>query len=271
MRYLPAFARTVLVLLLSMLASQSGVAQQPLPDAPVSQSPSVRAWQGAYVGIAGGYAFARSSTSDGGTVIANPPYGAFSCGPALTGNYCGAPFLLDTDGTVGSLLASLNWQWGRVVAGFEADVSSLDVGATKTLLRPFNDRDFLSVHYDWSASVTARLGYAIGESLIYAKGGVAVVNVRTIAADIDRVGGKFGIYPGSLATSSGVIPGLTLGGGIEHALNRSFVIRAEYMLTMLERERSRSPDGDIYRHDHELAIFRLGLTYRLPGATGPSW
>lgn len=235
------------------------------------ESGSMRPWHGPYFGIAGGHATAKLATRDGGTAISNPPYGAFACGPALTGNYCDTPFLLEAEGGVGSLLAGMSWQWGRILAGIEIDASALDVGTMKTLYRPFNDRDFLSVRYDWAASGTGRLGYAIGDSLFYAKAGVALVHARTIAADIDLTGVNFGIYPGSLASGSRVSTGWTFGGGIEHALGQAISLRAEYMLTMLERERTRSPEGDIYRHHHELGLFRLGLVYRLPAGSFPGW
>lgn len=227
------------------------------------------AWSGVYFGIHGGYGWGHSSIRDGGTNIENPsinpPYGAFSCGPALTGNYCGTPFELESEGWLGGVQLGANWQRGVIVLGIEGDLGYLGIKEDHVLLRPFEDRDFASVEFGWYGTATGRLGYALDRSLLYVKGGLAVARIETEAADIDGSA----IYEGSHIRSTQTEIGWALGGGIEHALGDRLSVKAEYLYMDFGSETSRSPDGDIYEHENQLHTAKIGLNYHLTSESEP--
>lgn len=221
---------------------------------------------GAYAGLHVGYGWSAATIADGGTNITNPPYGAFSCGPALTGNYCNTPFKLSSDGAFAGLQAGMNWQRDRLVIGLEGDFSWADIGATETHYRPFDDRDIASVNYDWTALLSARLGYAVDGLLLYAKGGIAFAGLQQWAADIDfhTFRQQFEIYQGSLVNKSSTETGWAIGGGAEYAISHSVSAKLEYLYMDFGSTRARSSDGDIYRFDNTLHSVRLGMNFKLP-------
>jgi len=271
---LPRSLATTLLLLATALpapllaADLGGPHSGSLKDAPfyVSQ----KSWSGAYFGLHGGYASGDSSFRDGGTDlfggtgdISVPPFGAFACGPALTGNYCGTPFELDPEGGFGGLQLGSNWQNGRIVFGIEGDLGYLGVSEDHVLIRPFDDRDFASVEYGLYGTVTARIGYTFDRALLYLKGGFAVAHIETEAADIDLQDGSFEIFEGSRIRSSETQTGWALGAGVEYALSGRLSLKGEYLYMDFGSETSRSPQGDIYKQEHELHTAKLGLNYRL--------
>jgi outer membrane immunogenic protein len=227
--------------------------------------PAVMSWRGFYLGVHGGYGASQNSSGDGGTQISNPPYGAFSCGPALTGNYCATPFELEKGGWLGGVQLGYNIQRGNVVVGFEGDLGWLNIGGDETLIRPFNDRDYLSVDYGGYGVLALRLGYALDRALIYAKGGLALAQINTAAADIDLGGNGFEIYQGSLTSTKGWETGWALGGGIEYAVTSSLSLKAEYLYMDFGKHTSTSPDGDIYAHENAVHTVKVGLNYFLNG------
>ena len=220
-------------------------------------------WSGVYVGAVVGQGWMDLSVVDGGTPIANPPYGAFACGPALTGNYCDKPFEFASRGLLGGLHIGINWQASNVVFGLEGDVGWINAEADKTLIRPFDDRDFVAASVAWYATTTAKLGLTFDRALYYVRGGAALARVHVAAADMDLSGGGFGIYQGSMVNSKELLSGWTLGAGVEYAINSRLSFRAEYLYMDFGSFAARSSDGDIYNHDVALHTARLGLSLRL--------
>jgi len=220
-------------------------------------------WSGVYVGAFAGYGWADVSIVDGGTAITNPPYGAFACGPALTGNYCNTPFELASSGLLGGVHLGVSWQTGNLVFGVEGDVGWIDIGAEKTLIRPFNDRDIASATLEWHATLTGKVGLSFQRALYYVRGGAAFARAQIDAADMDLGGSGFEIYQGSFVSSKELLRGWALGAGVEYALNPRLSLRAEYLYMDFGTFTARSSDGDIYDHDVALHTARLGLSFRL--------
>lgn len=220
-------------------------------------------FSGVYIGIHGGYAWGDTSVVDGGTPLGappNPPYGAFACGPAATGNYCNVPFELSPDGGFGGLQMGFNVQSGMFVIGAEGDLGWIAIEGDKLLNRPFADQDFASADYGFYATLTGRVGLAVDRGLIYFKGGAAFADIENTAADFD--GGA--PYAGSVTSRSGIETGWTLGGGIEYLVSDGVSLKAEYLHMDFGSSTSRSSDGDIYRYEHELDTVKLGLNLQVP-------
>jgi outer membrane immunogenic protein len=107
-----------------------------------------------------------------------------------------------------------NWQHGLMVYGVEGSLSSSTVeGSTACVGGLTCSRDL-----DWLASVTGRVGYAMGRTLLYGMGGVAWSDVHT------HVGiGSVPFLSGN-ATHTGWIAGF----GFEYALSSHVSTRIEY-------------------------------------------
>jgi outer membrane immunogenic protein len=166
---------------------------------------------------------------------------------------------LDTEGAFGGFQAGANWQSGAIVVGAEGDFGWMDIDESKSISRPPSDTDLGTVAYDWYATLTGRLGYAFDHTLIYAKGGAAFVDIAIFGADFDQ-----GIiYMPSIAQDDGVQTGWTIGGGLEHMLTRDISFKAEYLYMDFGSDTSLSPDGDIYKHEHELHTIKAGLNLHL--------
>jgi outer membrane immunogenic protein len=229
--------------------------------APGAGTAQAEAWSGVYAGLHAGYAWGDTSIGEGGTDIGNPhvaPHGAFSCAPAVV-PYCDVPMQVDTEGPAFGAQLGANWQSGPIVIGAEGEIGMLGADGDKLLFRPANDQDTASIDYDWYATLTGRLGYAFGHTLVYVKGGAAFADIAVTAADID----DGAIYQGSFTQYSKVHSGWTAGGGLEHALGDGVSIKAEYLYMDFGSETSGSSDGDIYKHEHELHMVKLGFNVRL--------
>jgi outer membrane immunogenic protein len=114
------------------------------PAAPVVyESPSI--WEGAYIGINGGYGWSNSTFTE--------PEGGFG------------------GGQIG-----YNWQRDRFVFGLEGDFQGADISG-----RAYNPFDDATAHsnVNWFSTVRGRLGYASGPFLVYGTAGLAVADFDT--------------------------------------------------------------------------------------------
>ncbi len=108
-----------------------------------------------------------------------------------------------------------NYQFGAAVVGIEGSFSGSSAegdGPAGPLLIT-SKREL-----DWLATVTGRIGYAMGRSLVYAKGGVAWGELQT---DV-RFGGL------TVLSGDETHVGWTAGLGVEHALTDRVTVRIEY-------------------------------------------
>jgi outer membrane immunogenic protein len=109
-------------------------------------------------------------------------------------------------GGMGGAYAGYNWHTGLLVAGLEGDVGY--IGLTQNLQN-------LTLNSGWYGDVTGRLGVTFGPVMMYGKGGYAYYQ------------GAAGVTGTSVA--SGGWNGWTAGGGIEYALAKNVLLRAEYL------------------------------------------
>jgi outer membrane immunogenic protein len=114
------------------------------PAAPVVQYETPAIWEGAYIGVNGGYGWSNSTFTE--------PEGGFG------------------GGQVG-----YNWQRDRFVFGLEGDFQGADISG-----RAFNTNgDTAHSNVNWFSTLRGRLGVASGPFLFYGTGGVAVADFDT--------------------------------------------------------------------------------------------
>ncbi|MBA2125760.1 porin family protein [Hyphomicrobium methylovorum] len=111
----------------------------PAPEPVVNYQPSI--WEGAYIGVNGGYGWSNSGYGE--------PSGGF-----------------------GGAQIGYNWQRDRFVFGVEADFQGADISGHE-----FGAFHEARSDVDWFSTVRGRAGIASGPWLLYATGGVAFADI----------------------------------------------------------------------------------------------
>jgi outer membrane immunogenic protein len=184
-------AGVALLALGSAAATAADLPSRRAAPAPYAAPLPVFTWTGFYLGAQGGGVA-------GGDFDFRGPGAAPITGRASVGGFVAG-------GQVG-----YNWQWGNVVFGIEGDVFYNDYGNRLSLTVPGFGTGSVSARADgFGANATGRLGYAFGNTMVYAKGGWAYLDSVRFNA------GGFGLGTFNRTTD---MDGWTVGGGIEHAL-----------------------------------------------------
>jgi outer membrane immunogenic protein len=221
MRILSGFF-AISTLLIAAPLSIANAADMPL-KAPSPPPAPVASWTGFYVGGDIGGAW----TSNTGTWTPLPSPAAFGAN-INTGGNGGAS-------AIGGFHAGYNYQFAPTwVAGLEGDWSwSAAKGSFRqvwTALPPFPPGPVvgsftnMSSKLDWVSSLRGRFGYLVTpNTLAYATGGVAWGKFDYAANNFNSA-----TYATSAAFST-TQTGFTVGGGLEWAMTRNWLVRTEYL------------------------------------------
>ncbi len=160
-------------------------------------------WSGGYAGVHIGGAWGNLNTNDvDGLYNANP----------------GQQFGNDSAGVFGGVQLGYNFQWGgNLVIGPEVDLGGIDVSHRQWNV-PGEIAD--SVDSGFYADVTGRLGFSVGQGLLYAKGGYIYLSGSESHFDAAAT-------PAGTSTSG--LSGWTFGGGYEYKINPAWSVKGEYM------------------------------------------
>ncbi len=197
---------TIALSLLALDGAANAADLPPPPQLPPVQAPSV--WTGFYAGLNVGGAFGSSRNAFDIAGFGLPTFDT-----PLTG-------------VVGGGQAGYNWQTGPWVLGLEAnfDGSGLSGGRTAPCLPPLCGA--LAASYaqklSWFGTLRPRIGYALGNWLLYATGGGALGQVDTNAS---AAVGPF-IATDNRSQTRG---GWTLGGGVEVGFAPGWSAKIEYL------------------------------------------
>jgi opacity protein-like surface antigen len=186
-----------------------------LPPRPIAQQAAGVAaawnWSGFYLGGHVGSALGTTNLVD--------PFGL-----ALFGDQVRSP------GFIGGGQIGYNYQSGPAVFGVEADISGDVSDGTNTCFAVSGGivSSNCRVRPDLYATLTGRLGYAAGRTLLYAKGGAAWTH-----GSVDMFFNQNNFGPGFTtaafhSNSSFDAMGWTAGGGIEYALTPTWSAKLEY-------------------------------------------
>jgi outer membrane immunogenic protein len=179
---------------LASVALAGGAAQaadlpiKPIPAAPVAvAAPS---WAGWYIGGNIGIVHQQATNS------ANN-YGYEVATANVSSNNFGG------GGQIG-----YNWQSGNYVFGLEGDITGVAGNGGKTISTTGRGKNFSS-SITWLSTLRFRTGLAVGDTLVYATGGLAVGEVK------NALNFQFNGYS---VSQSQTRVGWTIGGGVEHML-----------------------------------------------------
>ncbi|HVX98981.1 MAG TPA: outer membrane protein [Pseudorhodoplanes sp.] len=227
-----AFLATVALAALSHAASAAdlGTRQQPVYKAPPLQ---VAEWTGFYFGIAGGWAWDRTSQTNTTTL-------------ASTGGFSG-------DGGLIGGTAGYNWQSGNVVFGLEGDMSWARIEASTTTNCPTG----CSNRLDWLATARARAGLLVSPTtLAYVTGGGAFTGISSSTLG---------------ASGDDTKAGWTVGAGVEQKFAGPWSAKLEYLYTDFGQTDAYVTGGQPVVNDYARAhVLRAGINYQF-GAPGAGW
>ncbi len=176
---------------------------------PVSYAPAAAGynWAGGYIGAHVGYGWGDASIS-------------------------GIPDI-DIDGWVGGVHAGYNYLYGSTLLGVEFDASLADVDGAG-----FG----IGIENDWLASARGRLGYTMGQFMVYATGGLALAGAEA------NVGGS---------TQSNTHVGWVAGLGGEAFVTQNIVARLEWLHYDVGDETYFGVSGE-----GDVDVLRLGASYK---------
>lgn len=213
---------------------------------------SVGRWDGLYFGAKWGYGFGTAKWRD--------PSGHYN----LSSDDVSADS--NNDGLLGGIQIGYNKQFGSTVIGIESDVNAgklvghAPCGATAGV---GGSGDTCGNKTDLFASLTGRLGFATGRSLLYVKGGGAYSHTQTTVTNY--------LYsPIPPASSSSGRFGWTVGAGFSYAIDPNWFVTAEYGYYNFGKQTYTSGSSAYsgsFSVDHVQHIASFGLNYRL-GETG---
>jgi outer membrane immunogenic protein len=165
---------------------------------------------------------ARAPAYTNAPVYAAPIYNwtGFYIGGHLGGAFGGDNSLTGTDGRfLGGIQGGADYEFGNNwVIGAEAQYSWLGSNNTGLL---FPSGTVVTSNSDQLGSVTGRLGYSFGPTLLYAKGGYAWKDADNIS--VVSAGG-----PAAFTTDSNRKDGYTVGGGLEYMFAPNWSAKIEY-------------------------------------------
>ncbi len=230
---------TVLSLLAPTAAALAADLQWPQP-APIQAPPN---WTGFYAGLNAGAAFGASRT-------------AFSIA-----GFEPPSFDTSLSGAIGGAETGYDWQTGGLVLGLAADLeaSGLQGRRTAPCIPPLCGAFAASYTQTvpWFGTVRPRIGYALGNWLLYATGGYAFARLDTDAS------AAFGPFY-AVDNRGEMRDGWTLGGGAEIEFAPHWSAKIEYLYLDLGSSTTTflaSPPISSASH-LDFSLIRAGLDYR---------
>jgi outer membrane immunogenic protein len=203
--------------------------------APVAALPN---WTGFYLGLNAGGAWGRADPNTSVACAAAPGFNLGYIG--LTGGCADVP-LVNAAGTgsiskatfIGGGQAGYNVQSNNVVYGIELDFDSMNIKAARQVTGnyttlPASFTVTTSANTNWLFTARGRVGWAFGDVLAYATGGLAVTELKSRNSFADNAA----FFPGPGAgtwSASATKLGWTAGGGIEWALSHNWSAKVEYL------------------------------------------
>ena len=147
------------------------------------------------------------------------------------------------------ILGGWNYQIDSFVLGIEGDWAFGGTVATND--EPGIDTD---LSYNNIATLRARAGFALDNTLLYFTGGLAAVDM------------EFGAVMSTSESDSQWVYGWTIGGGLEHAFSDNFSGRIEYLYVGLDDADFSMTDAaattfDATQSFDDIHMVRVGLTY----------
>lgn len=167
---------------------------------------------------------------------------------------------LDTDGVLGGVHGSYNWQFGRGVFGIEGDWSWMDWSDNARALDA--DSHQITSEVDSLASVRARIGYVVGHDqsvLLFANVGAAWADADALACATTGCDSATDLQHVDFDDA-----GVVVGGGFEYAMTDQFRLRVDGSYYFFD-DNTKLDFDSAHQGDHleleDIYTFRVGGTF----------
>jgi outer membrane immunogenic protein len=237
-----------------LLATAGGLAVAPGAQAADLQIkaptmvPPPASWTGWYIGAHAGVNWQQASSINN--------YATLSANLSHT----------DGSGFIGGGQIGYNWQHGNSVFGVEGDFSWLGGGGSfsgnPAFSAPGKMEESVSNKVDWLSTVRGRMGLAVGDTMVYATGGVAIGHTKNSQQPFD-------VFPGSIPHTKSEAKtkvGWVVGGGIEHMWDQHWTIGLEGLFVDLGKSTaSVTPPSGFTKSttfSNQIVIGRVKLNYK---------
>jgi outer membrane immunogenic protein len=239
----PEMKKLVIALaIVSAASSTSAFAADLVPVEPASFD-----WSGFYLGGHAGIAWAdyESEQTGDGDVAADPP------------DLFDYPGGTDT-GFFGGVQAGYNIQMQSIVFGLEGDLGGIAISDnSRDTQGPIAYED-TSVDYGLYGVIAGRLGFAVDRSLFYAKGGLAIADIKNRSYEFSD-----GIIENDEDhRNKGTQVGWTLGGGFEYAFNDNWSGKIEYLHMDFGSDSVKNLEGDTIEFRNHVDTLKVGINYQ---------
>jgi outer membrane immunogenic protein len=230
-----------------LIATSAGFAAAAMPGAQAADMP-IKApryiepaanWAGWYIGAHAGAVWQNTQTETRAAI--QSPYAFFAGSTSAS-----------KTGFIGGGQIGYNWQRGNFVFGLEADISGLSSKTSAGLL--FYNITTLESRIRWLSTVRSRFGLAVGDTMAYVTAGLAIGDVK------NSINNLFD-EPGLNYSASKTKVGWTVGGGVEHMLNRNWTIGLEALFVDLGKS-SVAAGSKTTTFSNQAVIGRLKLNYK---------
>ena len=228
-------------------ASDLGARKQAakVAPAPIAAVQGAERWAGFYAGAQAGFGFGNSKWTDLDD---------------------GSKIDWDGRGFSGGVHLGYNYVIKSWVVGVEADINASRIRGTISdsgdTVDPNNvDAASLRSHVMWLGAVGPRIGYTIGNTLVYAAGGLGFAGMRYKGTEDGGVGFR----------QNETRLGWAVGAGVEYALDKRWSVRADYRYFDLGRNNypgvilasngNETDQLDPARTEERIHAIRVGLTY----------
>lgn len=220
------FSSLTAVLLASTSSAFAADILIPPPPPPIVEMRSSIDWSGAYIGAAVGIASMHS--------LYLPSVGN---DPELSG-----------DSVTFTGLVGYNLQYDNIVIGVEMDITYANLKAQNRL-------DEVELDIPYIATARAKLGYSLGNTLLYVTGGIGVLEAKMTLTAFDESDRKTHV-------------GYVVGGGIETMLSENLNVRLEYIFGDFGEETYEFTPGNVSEDINSLHMVRAGLVYNFSNDDG---
>jgi outer membrane immunogenic protein len=194
---------------LMTLALPAQAADMSVKARPMAAPPPVQNWYGFYVGVHAGYAWGGDGVDFTGAT------GGLLVGANIPGSLGGS-----SNGFIGGIQWGSNYQFDRIVLGFDSDFSYMDRDETQSVTL-LGVTTTANQSLDWFGTTRLRAGFLVTPNvLLYAAGGLASGSAEV---NVSQTGAFVGA-----ASVRDTLWGWTLGGGIEF-LSGPWMFRVEYL------------------------------------------
>ena len=155
-------------------------------------------------------------------------------------NACNAPTLQDWHASIGGQLGA-NWQNGNLVLGLVGDWSTGFKEEERVLFDPPGTPDGVTWkgEWNWYATVRAKAGMSVGNALIFATGGIAIVDVDYSALGFTNGNPPDCVNVDNCASVSDTKVGLAVGGGAGFPITDRITAEFEYLYIGLPWDKNR--------------------------------